>query len=277
MRYSAVLLLCLASSALPAFAGDEDPRIAAIVKRLGDEEFAVREAAQKELESLDTSVLPVLSKYYRETADREIQYRIEIFVRARFWRDLLPRHKADTAGLAFLGLSYQAAIVPGSPCVVQVHGVVPVSPAKDADLRVGDHITAVDGKPIPLPKPPPPPAPGQPPQFRNPADGFKDDIAGRSVGAVVTLTVVREEKPFDVKARLICRPKAYCNEENGCTPEQVKKRDALESLEKRWWDEAFLKGLLVLPDAESKTGKEEQKKEKAPEKGSGEKNPEAGK
>jgi len=90
-----------------------------------------------------------------------------------------------------------------NPAIARVYGkgsgvtistVVPGSPADEAGLKVGDTITAIDGKKIAT------------------GDELVNDIAGRKPGSTIKLTFVRNEKQQDATVIIADRAKLFASE-----------------------------------------------------------------
>lgn len=74
--------LALAVAGGPSRGGPEtEGKVAALIKQLGDDEFAVREAASQELETLGEPALPALRKA-KASDDAEVRRRAEQLIRA---------------------------------------------------------------------------------------------------------------------------------------------------------------------------------------------------
>jgi len=86
------------------------------------------------------------------------------------------------------------ARVYGTGSGITISTVVPGSPADEAGLKVGDTITAVNGKKI------------------TQGDELVSDIAGRKPGSKVTLTFVRNGKQQDTSVTVADRAKLFASE-----------------------------------------------------------------
>ncbi len=97
----AVLILTAEAANLRAGPGKETEaeRIARLVKQLGDDDFAKREAASKELDGIGEPALPALRKAAASSDDPEIRRRAERIVRDIAARALAVAAKKEIAGL----------------------------------------------------------------------------------------------------------------------------------------------------------------------------------
>jgi uncharacterized protein (TIGR03067 family) len=67
-----------------------DDKIDALIKQLGDDSFAKREAASKKLETIGQPALAALRRAARSSDDAEIQHRAKVIIRAisaRAWKE----------------------------------------------------------------------------------------------------------------------------------------------------------------------------------------------
>ena len=108
-----------------------------------------------------------------------------------------PDHRVarGSIGIEFAAQENPAiARVYGKGSGVTISTVVPGSPADEAGLKVGDTITAIDGKKIAT------------------GDELVNDIAGRKPGSTIKLTFVRNEKQQDATVIIADRAKLFASE-----------------------------------------------------------------
>ena len=67
---------------------------------------------------------------------------------------------------------------------VIIRGILPRGPAAESELRAGDVVTHVEGKPV------------------NSVQGLRNEIRGKKIGQPVLLKVVRDDKPLTVRVKL---------------------------------------------------------------------------
>lgn len=132
----------------PAPVSIDKAHVAALVAKLGDQQWTTREDAEKELVGLGPDVLPILDKYLPVAKDPEVLQRLE-----RVFRDLTPQsqYAGDDARPGFLGIQLDVVVNDADPRLgerengVLVMGVVADTAAEKAGLREGDLIVSLDG------------------------------------------------------------------------------------------------------------------------------------
>jgi C-terminal processing protease CtpA/Prc len=203
--------------AWPAMAAEEP--VAAVVKRLGAEKFAERQAAERELVQLaergHEAVLRVCVAGYRQSTDPEVRLRLKSAM-----EQIVEKHLFG-APRGFLGIQINNVFIgEGGQVIINgvqvparaiwVGNVVENSGAAKAGLQPNDIITAVNGE-----------------QWPDGPTGFTRFIQAKKPGSVVKLTVLRGNETKEVAATL------------GDLPEAERERLGLRQREffEQWWRE----------------------------------------
>ncbi len=223
-----MIVLAAGLAASPAWAAPADApadvpaQVAAIVEQLGHPDYNQRQAAQKALEDLPRSALPIVVDHYHRTDDAEVRMRLRLYSRALFERYVLPRHP-ELHRPGFLGIGQTLIVINGEPRIVVAH-VIPNSGADDAGLQQNDQIVALNGEPL---------------QKDNPIQGLSESIKQHRPGQKITLTLYRTGTKMDITATLGELPDDQITDDLRRT--MIDRRHAVEQY---WFEHAFLKGRL---------------------------------
>lgn len=199
-------------------------RIATAIGQLSSPMYKEREDAVKQLLTIGTPAFSQLRQAYARTDDLEVRLRVEDVVHEAY----LDHHVFDRN--AFLGISQER--VPRShdddPRILERHygvavgKIIPNTAAQDYEMRKGDVIIALDGKPL---------ATGA----ANLNLTFGESIRLRGPGALVTLSILRGEDQLELKVILGRRPKEYYARQGVVT-------DMLQTIDQNfgiWWVKHF--------------------------------------
>jgi hypothetical protein len=203
----------------------EAARVAGLLAELGDEQFAKRETASKELALAPAGVLKAVQAAAGQTEDPEVRRRLEQAAREIFVRKIARNLPEWSAARGFLGIQW--ALAEDSPGVL-VRDVLANTAADKAGLQPGDIILQVN-------------------KFEFRAGMTHEEAMGiwRTMVAnqPLVLKVSRAEQaaPLEIKAVA------------GETPNQHRGPDAEEEKEEQLWA-CYLVGQLRIPEALLKGG-----------------------
>jgi C-terminal processing protease CtpA/Prc len=181
--------------------------VAALIAKLGDESWSVRESASAKLRRLGVEVLPALKYAYHRTTDAEVRLRIEQV----FQGIVTPRALRESLQIALLGIRI-AASAADSQEPIRIEKIIEGGAASKAGLQDQDEIIALNGKAIDL---------------SNGSNGFRFPLWACGKGAVVTLKILRDGKELEVQATL----------EGGDTSQLLP--EDLEAFEQWYWKHWF--------------------------------------
>ncbi len=218
-----------------AGAADAEPITAAgvaeIVARLGSDRYAVREAAQTELESLGPAVCGWVAAEYVQTDDAEVRMRLERYAQVYFDRHLMP---ADAAVRwpSFLGVRMSSAL--GGDEGIVVEFVMDGMAAAEAGFMRGDRIVSLDGQRI---------------GAGVDVSVVIERIRSKPVGTAVRMGVVRGDQEFELVPTLRRVPDVHLRPDERETIRVMQERyDQLRGARwEDWWERGFSQGLAEAP------------------------------
>jgi len=172
------------TSTRPASAPTTQPAevdLDALIARLGDPRWSVRQQATERLGQCPPSMLPRLVAAYRRGTSFEVRLRLKMAAEDIFLR----QHLGD--GRGFLGIQFTPVLAG-----IDIAAVLPDTAAERAGLAVGDRILALDGRPVPA-------APGA-------GEWLAAQISAHAPGTKVVLDIARDAKRLKKTVTLGARP-----------------------------------------------------------------------
>lgn len=221
----------LLAAAYPA-AGEESPpkpdagkaaptawnvaHLEALVEKMRDASFAIRDRASMDLAEAPPSMLPSIRVAVNDERDPEVRERLARAGRCIFTYRVLPNLAEWKIGRGFLGISWT---ISSDPPGILVQEPIEGTGAHQAGVRAGDIIVAIDDIPC--------------------EEGFSQDSAiniwkGMAPGDPMKLRIKRGDEEVELKATIGERPAEYASNNS-----DQEKSDQL-------WAQ-FLDGTLVLP------------------------------
>ena len=217
-----VVLLCAMLLAADASAPPAAPdAVRALIAQLGDDEYAVREAAQQKLEALPPDALPLISRAYRDTTDAEVRMRLRLYAEHYFDHHVLPRY-SQYHRPGYLGIQQTEGRLDDGSGFVRVVQVMPGTGAEAARLKPGDLIIALNGQPMPA---------------VNATFAVAQYVQQHRPGDKLVCTVLRDGKQLEITAVLGGLPDEHLSEED-----RLQRQAEHDRLHQRWWQQGFLAG-----------------------------------
>ncbi len=204
-------------------------RVDALVERLGDARYDVREASDEELREIGIGAADALARAFRNDDDYEMRLRIQrIAEHIYFWDRVLGKN-------GFLGISHQK-YTRNSPCfrmkdsrippdisAFSVENVIEGTSAERAGIQKCDIIVAVNGVTLPS---------------NAVLTDFADQIRGKKPGTEMVFEFFRERERITRTIKIGHRPAQYYLLRN--TPEDLKRQyQAAVDTFPQWWVERF--------------------------------------
>jgi hypothetical protein len=169
--------------------------LADLARKLGDDSWKVREAAQKKLKELGPSALPALKRIYNESRDIEVQARIEQVFQAL----VMPLVFPGSVGVSQLGVQLRNDLGIDDEGGLAIGQVLAGSAAERAGLKDGDVIIALNGHGL---------------NRDDGINGFRYRIMAAGKGTAVTLRVKRNGQVRELDVTLDARDEALMSDDD---------------------------------------------------------------